>query len=760
MEIKGLSLEEVEKRKREGKQNIIKEVEKKTGWDILASHIFTLFNALNLVLAFFVFITGRYRNMLFMGTVVINTVIGTVQEFRARHFLNKLRITSQPQAKVLRDGKEELCSGEDIVLDDIIHLTSGDEVLVDSTILEGSIRVNEALLTGEGDPISKEKGDSILGGSFVISGSAYAIASAVGDDSYTAGILKEIRKEKRQPSRLRDALNFILKNITFIMVPLGIILFLRQRYITALPVNDSLLGTVASVVGMMPEGLVLLTSVALNVGSILLSRESTLVKEMYSLETLARCDTFSIDKTGTITTGKMKVIEYINYSDKDVTNIIANIVHASLEDNPTSLAIKKEYPLKEKIECTHFEPFSSMVKKTIFESADHRYELGAYEFLDCIKEEKIEADMKKAMSQGYRIIALSEDRHIIALFLLQDELRKSARETLKYIQDQGVDLKVISGDHPNTVSALLRQLDYPKFGNYLDCSKVTNEELKHLCININIFGRCTPEQKEIIIDTLQENGHTVGMMGDGINDILALRKADFSIALSSGVESLKDVANVVLTDDDFAHIPSIIRQGRRVINNIQRTATLFLTKTGLSVLLTICTILFLKEYPFEPIQLTLVSSLCIGLPSFVLSFEPKYSRISGSFLANVLRKSLPCSISIVASICVLRLLRHFGLMDISQFETISVFITAGSLIYLIYTISLPLTPLRISLIVIAFAGILTAYFFLPQLFSFTALGSFHLFITILMILFSILLTRLLQITKIADAFSRKIDELY
>ncbi|MBQ1478280.1 MAG: HAD-IC family P-type ATPase [Erysipelotrichaceae bacterium] len=760
MNANGLTGAQVEERIRKGQINKTVFEHQKTFSEIVSSHVFTLFNGINLLLAILVLLTGQVKNMLFMGTVLINTVIGIVQEERARRSLAKLREEVLPKSTVIRDGKQTVIESEGIVLDDLLVIKAGDKMPCDGILQSGQLRVNESLLTGESDLIDKKEGDPILAGTIIMQGSARVTATAVGNDSYSAKIMAEVQKEKRLYSRLRDALDFIIKHITIILVPLGILLFLRQHYLSGLPIRSSLLGTVAALVGMIPEGLILLTSVALNIGSILLSRESTLVKEMYSLETLARTDVFAADKTGTITTGRMNLEKIENCSEKDVENILANLVRGGEDRNPTSTALEEALPVKEKLNCIRYEAFSSATKKTLFETDDHLYELGAYEFLEHHDDGHVKKDIENYMKDGLRVLCLLEDHEIIALVILKDEIRKNAEETIAYILDQGVSLKVISGDHPDTVAALLRQIRYPYADNAVDCSKLSDEQLKEAAESASIFGRCTPKQKGIILSTLQANGHTVGMMGDGINDILAIRQADFSIALASGVESVREVANVVLVDDDFAHIPSIIKQGRRVINNIKRTATLFLTKTAMSILLSVLVILFLKDYPYEPIQLTLLSSLCIGMPSFVLSFEPKYDRVEKSFLSDIFNKAISSGLSIVLSICILKILQSLGHMDVPQFETMAFFTAAGTMIYLIFTISRPLTLLRTAILILSAAGILIGYLFFRDFFSFALLQGKTILITLAITVFSIFLQNTMERYGTIRKITEKIDDMY
>ncbi len=760
MDYKGLTYAQVEERKREGRVNQTAELQKKSGLQIFSSHLFTLFNYLNFFLAVLVIMTGQFRNMLFMGTVFFNTLIGHFQEYRARRSLEKLRVKTAPKVHVIREGKEETIPGVDVVQGDFLVLRSGDLIPADCAVVEGTLLVNEAMLTGEQDSVEKDSDDMLYAGSSVYSGNAVVKALKVGNDTYAAEVMKGVRKEKRQPSRLRDALNFIIRTVTFLLVPLGILLFAKQYYLSMTPRDDAILGTVASMVGMIPEGLVLLTSIALNIGAVLLARENTLVQEMYSLETLARVDVFAADKTGTITTGKMNVVKLVPYSKEDCENLIANIVHASKDTNPTSEALRAFFPLKEELVYTHIEPFSSKTKKTVYETSDHTYELGAYTFVTHEENADIEETIRYYAEEGLRVLTLTEDKDVLCLVILKDEIRRNAEETIRYILDQGVDLRVLSGDDPKTVGALLRQIRYPYHEEIFDCSGASDELLREMAEKKKVFGRCTPQQKEVLLGELQKKGHTVGMTGDGINDILALKKADFSIAMNSGAESVKNIANVVLVDDDFVHIPSIIKQGRRVINNIRRTATLFLTKTAMSAFLSILTLFFLGDYPFEPIQLTLVAGLCIGFPSFVLSFEPRYDLVPSSFLSEILRRAVSAGFSIALFISVLYLFREFGIVSYFSCSTMATLLTAIVLIFLIFVISRPLTPLRIGLLVIAVLGMTVAYVFCPYFFSFERLTLGEFGILAGCAIPAVLLEQFLEKSSLMKKLTEKIDTMY
>lgn len=757
----GLSDTEVSLRKQNGQVNINPDVTVRNSKQIITSNIFTLFNAINIILAILVFITGHFRNALFMLVIIFNTAIGIAQELRAKKTLDKLRMLSQPHANVLRNNKLSKISGEELVLNDICKLKLGDQILSDGRVIEGHVGVNESLLTGEADTIEKKAGDELFAGSYITSGTCYMEVTKVGQDNYIYHILKNVKREKKQPSRLKDALDFIIKSVSVIIIPLGIILFYKQYFISQISLNETILQTVASLVGMIPEGLVLLTSVSLTLGALKLSNENTLVQELYSLETLARCDVLCLDKTGTITSGRLKVIDTIKYSDDDIDNIIANMMDKAKDENQTAMALKNYYHLSKDIIATKIESFSSATKKTVMESNDIRYELGAYEFLDAFKDTRVESDIKANAEKANRVLALSKNHKIIALVIIQDEIRNNAAKTLAYFEKQKVELKIISGDDAFTVANILKKVNFAKADRYVDCSNLSDEELKEKLLCNNIFGRVNPDQKCMMIEYLKENGHTVGMVGDGVNDVMALKEADFSIAMYEGADSAKNVANVVLLDNDFSHMHKIVNEGRRVINNIQRTATLFLSKTVLSIGLSILTIFLFKEYPFSPIQLTLLSTLCIGFPSFILSFEPNYEIVKGNFLANVLSRAIPSALGIIISIVVVELCSHiFPLISLNDSQTIIVFITFFTLVYVLYDISKPLNYLRTSLIIIAIIGIFTSYFIARDFFYLSNLNFEIILVIFILSTISIIFYRFFQKKDIASKIANRIDEWY
>ena len=759
MNIVGLSQSQVEERIKNKQINKTHNNHIRDTKTIIISNVFTLFNGLNCILAILVIITGRYRNMLFMGTIIINTIIGIIQELRAKKELDNLRILIQEKSIVIRDKKEIEINSDEIVLDDILLLKMGNQIPADCLIIEGSVGVNESLLTGEQDTLIKNKDDQLLSGSFITSGKVYAKVNRIGDDSYAGKILNNIKVEKRQASKLRDALNFILKTVFTFIMPLGILLFLKQYYLGHQDINDSIIGTVAAMVGMMPEGLVLLTSVALTIGSLILARKKTLVKEIYSLETLARCDVLCLDKTGTISTGNMKLIKTISY-DQDAENIIANMINIIDDDNQTARVLKNNFQINNKIDYISYEAFNSQNKYSSLTTKDYIYYLGAHDNMILDKDINKEKEIKEYEDEGYRVLTFARNKEIIALIIIEDEIRENAKDIIDYLTKQDVNIKIISGDNINTIYNLLKKNGFDISNQIIDCTNINEEELKDAALNKKIFGRAKPSDKKIIIDSLKNNNHTIGMIGDGVNDVLALKAADFSIAMADGADSAKNIANVVLIDNDFSHIPEIINEGRRVINNIKRTATLFLSKTIISFLTSLLTLFILKDYPFEPIQLTLISTLCIGIPSFVLSLEPSYERVRSAFLEDVFKKVLPTGIAYLIIISLISILNYFNILNNEYNQSLYILILAIVLIYTIYKISIPLSLIRIILIIFSSITTILFYLFANEIFYLKMIDLNMTIICISLGLIAIIIIHLLEKTKLLDIVVKKIDNLY
>lgn len=721
----GLTSKEVNYQIEHNNINIDTTIPTKSVSTIILSNIFTLFNILNLCLGFIVFLTGSYKNLLFLGTVLTNTIISIVQELRAKKEVDTLSLMCTPKVNVIRDSKEIEIGVNDIVLDDIIKYKIGNQIVVDSIVLDGTIEVNESFITGESDSITKRKGDTLLSGSFVVSGNCYARVEHIKEDNYSSKISKEAKYVKKVNSVLLDSLNTIIKILSWVIIPLGLLLFMNQYYSLNNPLSTAVINTVAALIAMIPEGLVLLTSTVLAVSVIRLSKKKVLVKQLYCIETLARVDTICFDKTGTLTKGDMEVKKVITLNDKyDIKEIMNNICGNLEDDNATMKALKAYFKPKNFDKADEIIPFSSDKKYSGIKLHKNEFIVGAPEF---VTDKKIDLDKY----DNYRVLMLVNKRHkdtIIGLILLEDKIREEASKTIKYFIREGVDIKIISGDNPKTIKNIVKRLGL-NFNNYVDASTLSDEELKDSVNKTTIFGRVTPFQKRIIVNELKRLGKTVSMVGDGVNDVLALKESDCSIALACGSEAAYNVSDLVLLNSDFTSIPSIVEEGRRTINNIEKSASLFIVKTGYAIMLALIFMLIPYNYPFIPVQLTLTNALTIGIPSFILALEPNKKKVTGNFLTNVFRKAIPTSFIIVLSIMIITFLP----LDFIEKSTLSL-ISVGLIGFIhIYRVCYP--PKRYHLVMISM--LLTIFIMgvllFKKLFSLSAIN-FHMIITIIIII--------------------------
>lgn len=721
----GLTSKEVNYQIEHNNINIDTTIPTKSVSTIILSNIFTLFNILNLCLGFIVFLTGSYKNLLFLGTVLTNTIISIVQELRAKKEVDTLSLMCTPKVNVIRDSKEIEIGVNDIVLDDIIKYKIGNQIVVDSIVLDGTIEVNESFITGESDSITKRKGDTLLSGSFVVSGNCYARVEHIKEDNYSSKISKEAKYVKKVNSVLLDSLNTIIKILSWVIIPLGLLLFMNQYYSLNNPLSTAVINTVAALIAMIPEGLVLLTSTVLAVSVIRLSKKKVLVKQLYCIETLARVDTICFDKTGTLTKGDMEVKKVITLNDKyDIKEIMNNICGNLEDDNATMKALKAYFKPKNFEKADEIIPFSSDKKYSGIKLNKDKFIVGAPEF---VTDKKIDLDKY----DNYRVLMLVNKRHkdtIIGLILLEDKIREEASKTIKYFIREGVDIKIISGDNPKTIRNIVKRLGL-NFNNYVDASTLSDEELIDSVDKTTIFGRVTPFQKKIIIRELKKLGKTVSMVGDGVNDVLALKESDCSIALACGSEAAYNVSDLVLLNSDFTSIPSIVEEGRRTINNIEKSASLFIVKTGYAIMLALIFMLIPYNYPFIPVQLTLTNALTIGIPSFILALEPNKKKVTGNFLTNVFRKAIPTSFIIVLSIMIITFLP----LDFIEKSTLSL-ISVGLIGFIhIYRVCYP--PKRYHLVMISM--LLTIFIMgvllFKKLFSLSVIN-FHMIITIIIII--------------------------
>lgn len=687
----GLTAEQIEERVRGGYVNLAPKNTSKSYWSIIRTNVFTLFNALNLLLGILVLVYGDIKNALFLGVVTVNIVIGIIQEIRSKKTVAKLSLLTQPKVTVIRDKEETAIDVNSLVLDDIIVLKAGNQIPSDCILYDGGVDVNESLLTGEQDAVKKHKGDSLFSGSFVVAGSCKAKIDKVGEENYASKIINSAKKYKKPNSDLMKSIQWIIRTVSFLIVIVGPLVFWNNAK------NLSDMGaivnkSVGSIIGMIPEGLVLLTSMALAVGVIRLAKKRTLVQELYCIETLARVDMLCLDKTGTITEGTMQVEETIEVSQSDdsIENIIGNFVNALDDNNATFEALKECYKSTKSLEAVDKMPFNSARKMSAvtFEKKG-TFIIGAPEFVLKSRVKEIEKLIEDNAKKGYRVLTLVKTpenisdndfnvkyMQILAVIVISDKIRENAKATLEYFAKQGVKLKIISGDNPITVSKIAERVGLKNADKYIDATELdTDEKIFEAVKKYTIFGRVTPPQKKQIVMALKLQGHTVGMTGDGVNDVMALKEADCSIAMSSGSDAARNSSQLVLLDSDFSALPSVVAEGRRVVNNINRAASLFLVKTTYSILLAISMIVMNIETPFEPIQLTFIGTVLVGFPSFILAIEPNNSKISGSFLQKVVKMSMPAGITITIMIVLAHILAP-ELIAAGQMSTFCLYIYA------------------------------------------------------------------------------------
>lgn len=738
----GLSTKQVEARMVQGLHNESMNRITKSYQKIFKDNICTMFNLINAILAGLIIYVGSFRNLLFLGVALSNLAIGIFQEIRAKRILDKLSIISESTITLIRDGKHCEVHMEEIVLDDIMVLKSGAQICSDAIIKEGRLELNESNVNGESDVIVKQAGDFIYSGSYILSGTALAQVEHVGEENYATSIMKDAKVLKKHKSELRDSINFIIKYIGIAIIPIGVLLFLKQFYLLDYTFSTSVVSTVAALIGMIPEGLVLLTSVALAVGSINLAKQHTLVQELYCIETLARVDVLCLDKTGTITKGNMQAESIVNFTDEDVKEILSHMMFALNDDNSTAQAIRSFCNGTSDAHATAVLPFSSVRKYSAVSFPNGTYILGAYEMIKPVSDPMVEKQIHHYANLGNRVITLAyakdmleEDQipaqsEVIALILLSDPVREEAPKTLAYFASQGVEIKIISGDNPITVHEIAKKAGVQNADAYVDASTLHDEDIPMAVKQYSVFGRVSPQQKKQIIHALKEQKHTTAMIGDGVNDVMALKEADCSIAVAQGSEAAKNIANLVLLDNNFKHMPLIVAEGRRVINNIQRAASLFLVKTIFSFILAILTLFLNSRYPFAPIQLTLISSLTIGIPSFFLALEPNHNRVKGNFVINVLSHAAPGAFMVVLCILLVSLFTSiFGYNDNVR-STMCVILTGGCSLTVLLRVCTPFTRQRKLVFFTMALSFALAIIFLRNLFMIVLLDVFTLSITL------------------------------
>lgn len=749
----GLTTEQVAERMASGRVNADADVRTRSIPRIVRDNVCTLFNLVNVLIVAAIVWTGSYRNLLFLGVIVLNVVIGIVQEIRSKLTIDRLSVITSTKAHVVRDGQARDIGLNSIVLDDVVVLHRGDQAPSDCVLLDGACSANESLLTGESDLVAKTCGDTLYSGSFISSGSCRAQVVAVGADNYATRINNEAKVFKKVHSDIMTALEKIIRAVTFAIVPLGALLMVKEVVFVGGELAPAILHTSAALLGMIPQGFILLTSTVFAVSVLRLSQHQVLVQELYCVETLARVDTVCLDKTGTITTGEMDVDELVPYEgtsydealhalfaldasvEEEVANETSRAIHAYLD----GLQVHPNLPPVVEGQ-TRVVPFSSEHKYSgvVYGSAAGSYCIGAAEFV--LKnnphlpgvQESIDrlAGVRRVLVVA-RVDDFDEADAIIGtavplgLVFIKDRVRPTAAQTLRYFDEQGVRINIISGDSVETVSNIAASVGVPHADCCIDMSTVTTQEqLEAAARDCRVFGRVSPEQKKQLVQALQAQGHTVAMTGDGVNDVLALHAADCSVAMGSGSDAARNIAQLILMDDDFASMPHVVAEGRRSINNLQRSGALFLVKTIFSAALSLLFVLITAySYPFDPIQLTLVSAFTIGLPSFVLALEPNRERVRGAFLRNVVTRALPGAIMVVGSVllaCVFSV--AWGLAQ-EEFSTLCVMLSSVAGMCLVVRLSMPFNAIRVALVTVCACGLLAGIFLVPSMFMLTTFGT-------------------------------------
>ena len=746
-EFNGLTAAEVNARIEAGKINIADDSSDRTTGKIIRDNLLTYFNLIFLVITVLLCIAGAFRDLTFLPIIIGNILIGIVQELRAKKTLDKMKILNAGHAVVIREGKRQKVTAEELVIDDLVWLSSGDAICADSVVVSGEITVNESMLTGEADGIVKKENEELLSGSFVVSGEGYARLTRVGNDSYISKLTDEAKALKKgEESEMIRSINMFVKVIGIIIIPMSVILFVQAFVFRNASFRTSITSMVASIIGLIPEGLYLLTTLALAVSMMKLAKDKVLLHDMKSIESLARVDVLCVDKTGTITKPEMTVTEIVSCDDS-MNEVFTDYVMSSIDNNATAVALKKylndNNVMNGKRTASKVYPFNSTVKYGAMAFNGDYYVLGAPEFIIKTGFNNLKDDISQYTTKGYRVIVLAKaesltrdgviDGEILPLgfVVLANEIRDNAVETFTYFKEQGVAIKVISGDNPATVSEVARQAGIENAEKYVDASTLTdNLMISEAIAKYTVFGRVTPKQKQQFVKALKMQGHTVAMTGDGVNDILALKDADCSVAMASGSEATAQAAQIVLLDSDFSRMPEIVLEGRRVVNNVQRSASLFLVKNLFSLLLTIFSTVLMISYPLMPSQVSLISMFTIGIPGFLLALEPNKSRIKGHFLGNVLLKALPAGLTDFFAVSALVICGHVFNIPSTDIATASTLLIAVVGFMIMIKISHPFNKFKYGILALNIFGLIFCGLFLDNLFAMSDMSNICILLTI------------------------------
>lgn len=754
--ITGLTDEEVRQRVEEGLTNRADISTDKTTKEIVISNVFTYFNLIFLVITILLIMVGSFRNLTFLPIIIGNTVIGIVQEIRAKKTLEKMSLLNAPHADVIRNGSVKQISTDELVKDDVILLTAGKQICADAVVISGNIQVNESLLTGEADEVEKTEGSTLMSGSFVVSGECYARLEKVGNESYISKLSLEAKSMGgKEQSEMIRSINLIVKWVGIVIIPIGLILFWQSHFVNGESITKSVTSTVAAIIGMIPEGLYLLTTVALALSTMKLARKKVLLHDMKSIETLARVDVLCVDKTGTITEPDMKLKEIFLCKNSgadgtqtaltldELKSLILDYANASVDNNATMLALKAyaAEALTNNTSALHRtavsqQAFSSSLKYGSVTFSDGTYLLGAPEFIMHEDFARIEEEIIPYADKGDRVLLFAryDGENVengingsvtpLGFVAFANPIRENAVKTFEYFKSQGVAIKVISGDNPRTVSRIAIQAGIESAESFVDAATLDTEDKIADAVNkYTVFGRVTPKQKKQLVKALQAKGHTVAMTGDGVNDILAMKDADCSVAMASGSEAAAQAAQVVLLDSDFAHMPDVVYEGRRVVNNIQRSASLFLVKNIFSLLLSMFSVILMVTYPLEPAQVSLISMFTIGVPGFLLALEQNKDRIKGRFITNVMLKALPGGLTDVIAVGALVVCGEVFCISDASIGTIATLVLSVVGFMILFKISEPLNRMKYAVIIGNIAGLVFSGFFLKKLFALTDLSN-------------------------------------
>lgn len=739
----GLSMDQVEEHRADGWRNVSVAPPAQTTKEIIRENVCTYFNLIFLVLAILLCLVGSFRDLTFLPVIIFNTLIGIVQEIRAKNVLEKLNMLNAPHASVVRDGKLSLVDSEDLVLDDIVVFKAGNQICADAIVVSGEVRVNESLLTGESDEITKAPGAELMSGSFVVAGECRARLDKVGVDSYISKLTLEAKAMKKgEQSEMIRSLDKLVKFVGIALIPIGITLFVQGFFFNNQSFRNSIVSMVAAVIGMIPEGLYLLASVALAVSSMRLAHKKVLLHDMKSIETLARVNVLCVDKTGTITENSMSVKNMIPTKEYDaekmpeLTGLLSDFVGAMSSDNSTMEALKDYFKMKTGQTASKVVPFTSVTKYSGVMFGEKSYVIGAPEFVLRENYDTYKPDISEYARKGYRVLVFgSYDEALdggkltgkvlpMAYVLLANPIRKEAPETFAYFAEQGVEVKVISGDNPLTVSEVAKEAGIANAEEYVDATTLrTDEDIANAIAKYTVFGRVTPAQKRQFVHALKDQGKTVAMTGDGVNDVLALKDADCSVAMASGSDAACQAAQVVLLESNFACMPSVVLEGRRVVNNIQRSASLFLVKNIFSFLLSLFSVVFMMNYPLQPSQISLISMFTIGIPGFFLAFQPNKDVIKGHFLTNVVLKALPAGLTDVLAVAAMAVFgQTFGLSE-TDISTAGTMLLAIVGFMILFKICEPFNWMRGIVWAGSIIGLLGCSIFLPKLFAITGMST-------------------------------------